>query len=85
MKVEGVLNEITGNSLKARSNGKSSIGLLLCANINIGRKNKIKKYCIGYILSGEFWLCIWISDVERYQNLSECVEWGRIRRKLNRK
>ena len=28
MKVEGVLNEITGNSLKARSNGKSSIGLL---------------------------------------------------------
>jgi len=29
MKVEGVLNEITGNSLKARSNGKSSIGLLL--------------------------------------------------------
>ena len=28
MKVEGVLNEITGNSLKARSKEKSSIGLL---------------------------------------------------------
>ena len=28
MKVEGVLNEITGNSLKARSKKDSSIGLL---------------------------------------------------------
>ena len=29
MKVEGVLNEITGNSLKARSKEDSSIGLLI--------------------------------------------------------
>ena len=32
MKVEGVLNEITGNSLKARSKEDSSIGLLIYAS-----------------------------------------------------
>lgn len=90
MKVEGVLNEITGNSLKARSNGKSSIGLLFYLDRMKGlvRRKKLLVFNVSGIQQRRKWneeIEIWIIDVERYQNLSECVEWGRIRRKLNRK
>ena len=45
MKVEGVLNEITGNSLKARSKEDSSIGLLILYVRVAGLKFMNLDYC----------------------------------------
>lgn len=69
MKVEGVLNEITGNSLKARSKENSSIGLLfLFFSIGV---NEVYEFRL--LLAKNIRICRRVSN------------GGRMRRKLNGK